>query len=291
MRTISLLGIAVLLAAAGCSKSEFAEDAGAMPAPASLAPESDARAAGGEGAAPAVSPDRVPQRAVIRNGELTVRVGNVEEAEDKVGELIRKAGGYIDSAASTDLAGSAPTLRMKLKVPAPQFETTLDQLESLGTRLAKSVGSEDVTASIVDMKARLKIMRAQEDVYRGLLSKSKSSQEMMEVQEKLMNLRGMIESLESQEKSLSALAALSTIDLTLQQSSESMVGATNDPNWAREAWGASVSTLGTVARIGGSGLIWLAVFSPFWLPAAWFVGRHVRSRRSRTPSPRFDIAG
>lgn len=291
MRPISLLGIAVLLAVAGCSKSEYADEAaGGMAAP-SAERKAPAGAANQERNAPAVAPDKVPQRAVIRNGTLTVRVDNVEKAEDKVAELIQSIGGYVDSAESSDLAGSAPVLNMKLKVPARQFETTLEKLEGLGTRLAKKVGSEDVTANLVDMRARLKIMKAQEGVYRGLLAKSKNTQEMYEVQEKLMNLRGMIESLEGQEKSLAGLAALSTIELTLQQSAEGMAAATGDPNWAREAWGASMSALGAVARVGGSGLIWLAVFSPFWLPIAWFASRQLRQRRLSVTEPKFDIAG
>ncbi|HRK22783.1 MAG TPA: DUF4349 domain-containing protein [Fimbriimonadaceae bacterium] len=291
MRTVSLLGIAVLLAAAGCSKSEYADEAaGGMAAPAAdlKAPTGSANQ---EREAPAIAPDKVPQRAVIRNGALTVRVENFEKAEDKVSELVQAVGGYVDSAESSDLAGAAPVLNMKLKVPARQFEPTLEKLEGLGARLAKKVSSEDVTASLVDMQARVKIMKAQETVYRGLLAKSKNTQEMYEVQEKLMNLRGMIESLEGQQKSLAGLAALSTIELTLQQSAEGMAAATGDPNWAREAWGASMSALGTVARVGGSGLIWLAVFSPFWLPAAWLLLRQRRSRRTPAQGPHFDIAG
>lgn len=291
MRQFSLLGIAVLLAAAGCSKSEMADSAagGYTGAPAAEA-KSPAGSASQEREAPAVAPDKVPQRAVIRNGTLTVRVDNVEKAEDKVADLVQAAGGYVDSAESTDLAGAAPVLTMKLKIPARQFESTLEKLEALGARLAKKVSSEDVTASLVDMRARMKIMKAQEDVYRGFLAKSKNTQEMYDVQEKLMNLRGMIESLEGQEKSLAGLAALSTIELTLQQSAEGMAAATSDPNWAREAWGSSMSALGTLARIGGSGLIWLAVFSPFWLPAAWFLSRRLRLKRP-APGPQFDIAG
>lgn len=292
MRTISLLGVAVLLTAAGCSKSEYADEAAAGgPVVNSPIPTSEAsQATGRDREAPPVAPDKAPSRAVIRKGELTVRVLSVEQTEDKVSALILAAGGYVDSAESSDLAGATPTLSMKLKVPVAKFDSILDQIEALGTRLAKKVGSEDVTASLVDMNARLKIMRAQEDVYRRMLSKSNNSQEMMEVQEKLMNLRGMIESLEGQQKSLSGLAALSTIELTLQQSSESIMASTNDPNWAREAWGGAVGTLGTVARIGGSGLIWALVFSPFWAPIFWFWRSQRRSRRP-VPGPNFDIAG
>jgi len=292
MRTISLLGIAVLLAAAGCSRSGYADEAagGGSEVEAPIPTSEASQITGQNREAPPVAPKNAPVRAVIRNGELTVRVANVEQAEDKVAAMIQAAGGYVDSAESSDLAGATPTLNMKLKVPVAKFDAILDQIEALGTRMAKKVGSEDVTASLVDMNARLKVMRSQEEVYRRMLAKSSNSQEMMDVQDKLMNLRGMIESLEGQQKSLSGLAALSTIELTLQQSSESIMASTNDPNWAREAWGASVGTLGSVARIGGTGFIWAAVFSPIWLPIAWFWRSQRRPKRP-APGPNFDIAG
>lgn len=286
-----LICFAALLAASGCAKSEESADAttySSMPGggetPATLA------SAGQNREAPPVAPKEVPQRAVVRNGSLSVRVPNVEKAEDEVVRLVQSSGGYVDSAESTDLATATPMLTMKLRVPSAKFDGIMKGLEGLGMRLSKKVSSEDVTSSLIDMSARMKIMRAQEEVYRRLLAKSGSQQEMMDVQEKLMNLRGMIESLEGQHKSLSRLAALSSIELTLQQSAEGAALATSDPNWAKEAWGSSTGALGNAARVFGSLLIWAAVFSPIWIPIAWFARKSIFGRKPATVVPRFDVS-
>ncbi|MCH7553121.1 MAG: DUF4349 domain-containing protein, partial [Chloroflexi bacterium] len=42
------------------------------------------------------------QRQVIRNGEISVRVPDVEEAESKITDMVIKGGGYVESS-STDL--------------------------------------------------------------------------------------------------------------------------------------------------------------------------------------------
>ena len=200
--------------------------------------------------------------------------------------LVQEAGGYVDSAESSDLASATPVLTMSLRVPVAKFDATLDQFEKLGARLSKKVSSEDVTATVVDLAARLKIMRTQEEVYRGMLAKARSNQDLIDVQDKLMNLRGTIESLEAQHKSLSQLAALSSIELTLQQSAEGAAAATNDPNWAREQWGSALSALGSAARVGGTVLIWSVVFSPFWIPVVWYARRSANRHR---PAPRFEV--
>lgn len=284
------IGLAVLLAA-GCS-SQAKEAAGDVvsksPAEMSGSPTSAPRARLASQEAPAAAPKEVPIRRVIRNGSLTVRVNNVEKAEQKVSDLVAQEGGYVESAQSSDLASATPTLDLKLRIPAESFEKVMAGLEKLGVRLAKTVKSEDVTASIVDMAARLKIMKAQEEVYRNMLAKSSNSQQMIDVQDKLMTLRGSIESLESQHATLSRLAALSAIDLILRQGAEGTVAATADPNWAREAWGGALGTLGNVARVGGSGLIWFLVFAPIWLPTILLLRAFWR-RAQPAPGPKFDL--
>lgn len=279
---------AVLLAAGGCAKSEESADAASYKSPAAGESPATLTSTGQNREVPPVAPKEVPQRAVIRNGSLSVRVPNVEKAEDEVVRLVQSSGGYVDSAESTDLASATPILTMKLRVPSTRFDQVMNGLEGLGLRLSKKVSSEDVTASLVDMSARLKIMRAQEEVYRRLLSKSGSQAEMMDVQEKLMNLRGMIESLEGQHKTLSRLAALSSIELTLQQSAEGAALATSDPNWAKETWGSATGALGNAARVAGSFIIWAVVFSPLWIPVVWFARKSIG--RKPVHAPRFDVS-
>ena len=294
--TLSILSFAVLLAASlGCGNSEMASG------PADLntaSPEGAAQATskadaaeskGNRGLASTAATVQMPKRAVIRNGSLAVRVADVEKAEDQVVALVQGLNGYVDSTDSSDLATATPRLQIRIRVPSDQFDKVLDKLEKLGTRLSKKINTEDVTASLADMAARLKIMRAQEDVYRNLLSKSHNTQEMMDVQDKLMALRGTIEGIEAQHRSTSQLATLSTIDLTLQQSSETAAAATNDPNWAKEAWGSATSVLGAAARTVGTAVIWMLVFSPIWLPFAWLVRSALRKGHATAKAPQFDV--
>ena len=94
-------GFALLITAAlalhGCSKNETSDEAAAPVAKA--APP---------GANPADFQLAAAQRAVIRNGEITVRVDSVEKAERSVVKSVNAWQGFVSESKSTDLAGDHP---------------------------------------------------------------------------------------------------------------------------------------------------------------------------------------
>ncbi len=213
--------------------------------------------------APMAPPAQVRQ--VIRRAELVVRVENVEKAEKTVGSIVRGAGGYVETASSTDLASAHPVLDIALRIPVETFDATIAKFEALGVRLSKKVGSEDVTGQLVDMDARLKTLRAQEDVYRDMLKNRTQLDDVFNIQSQLTQVRTQIESISGQRKSQAGLAAMSTISLTLQQNAIANA-PTSDPNWMAQTWAEASSGASGAFRIAFAGLVWILAFSPFWIP-------------------------
>ncbi|MGV3616842.1 MAG: DUF4349 domain-containing protein [Fimbriimonas sp.] len=257
------------------SKAVVSGDMAAAPA------EERSRAATSNGAAAgrlASQPVTHVARQVIRRADLAVRVPNVEKAEREVNALVQSWQGYVESANSTDLSSDHPALTMAIRVPVGRFDDGIAKLESLGVRLSKTVSSEDVTGQIVDLDARLSTLRAQEETYRGLLRRSSNLESVISLQDKLTEVRGTIESMAAQRKTLGGLAALSNISLRLEQDAVAHAPA-KDPNWMAQTWAESTTALGyalrTVTTIG----MYVAVFSPFWLPILWIVWRTTRPVR------------
>lgn len=217
----------------------------------------------------------VNKRAVIRNGSLTVRVPNVEDAERKVTKFVNDQGGYVSASESSDLASQAPSITISLRIPIGSFDQGMMMFEGLGTRLAKKISGEDVTAKVVDFDARMKIMSAQETSLRNSLERSSYSSDTVQLQERLMRLREEIESLTAQRKALGELAALSTIELTLQGETKGMVEV-NDKGWVQEAWNTATSVLGVAFRGIASIGIFLLVLAPIWIPIAFLIVRSTR---------------
>jgi len=286
-----LLGAGLALALFGCSKGQsYAETAAtsvsdsseaaskaAVSAPsAGVVQDTAHRRAASAGAATLASRPAIQQRMVIRRAEVALRVDSVEKAEKSVGRIVGDLGGYVDSATSTDLASAKPQLSMTLRVPVEGFDVALEQFEKLGVRLSKSVASEDVTGQVVDLDARLKTLRAQEETYRGILRGQRELSSVIELQDKLTAVRGEIESMAAQRKALAGLASLSTVTVKLEQNAVAH-SVPQDPNWLAQIWGESTTSLMGAVRVLASLLVWIVVFSPLWVPFVWIVRRALRS--------------
>ncbi|MGI8923729.1 MAG: DUF4349 domain-containing protein [Fimbriimonadales bacterium] len=234
------------------------------------------------GAAPEAtveSPRAEADRAVVRTGNLSLRVANLKQSETKATSLVKSWGGYVEDSESSDLESEHPSMLLTLRVPEAHFETALTKFEELGVRTAKSVTGKDVTAQLVDMDARLKNLRAQEETYRQILGHSNKVGEVLSVQQHLSEIRGEIEAMAASRQSMAKLAALSTISLTLQQrpAAKELQG---DAGWASDAWASATQTLGDAFKALSVAVIWAFVYAPLWLPIAFF-GRVLARRVAR----------
>ncbi|MDR3691406.1 MAG: DUF4349 domain-containing protein [Fimbriimonas sp.] len=204
-------------------------------------------------------------RNVIRNADLDVRVPNVEKAEKQVSSIVRDAGGYTESATSSDLASGHPSMTISLRIPVGLFDESIAKFEGLGVRLSKTINSQDVTGHIVDLDAQLKMLSIQEEVYRNMLKGRTRLNEVFEIQQQLTSTQTQIEDIAGQRKSQAGLAALSTIKLTLEQDAV-ISQVPTDPNWLVQSWAGATSSAGTALRGFAVALMWIVAFCPFWIP-------------------------
>ncbi|MCO5297917.1 MAG: DUF4349 domain-containing protein [Fimbriimonadaceae bacterium] len=279
--TVALLAT---LALAGCGSAGYSDQTAASSPAASV--ESRARESTGDSAkaeagfVPASNQTvDAPKRAVIRQGSLAVRVGDLEKSERAAGTIIAGLGGYVDSASSSDLAGQKPILTLSARIPESAFDQALREFEALGTRLSKHVSSQDVTGDLADYAARLTTMRANEESLRNMLRKASDSTTIMEAQRRLAEARGEIEGLQARLASLKGQAALSTIELRLEQSAET--AGTKDPRWGAEAWAAASASAMDTFRIVLGAFLWFVAYSPLWI-VGYLVVRFLRGRKRPT---------
>lgn len=211
------------------------------------------------------SPTPQVLRLIIRNADLTLRVDTVDAAERKVARIARSVGGDLEGSQGTDLSGPSPSLTVTLRVPENRFEEAISQLESLGVRLGKTVRTEDVTTQAVDMDARLKSLRVQEDAYRAILSAARKISDVLEVQERLTGVRTEIEQIVAQRRNLGDKAARSTIAVNLTQVLKPAAAAA-EPDWARQSWGEATGALRGFGQALATVAIWGTALIPIWLP-------------------------
>ncbi|MCH8979306.1 MAG: DUF4349 domain-containing protein [Armatimonadetes bacterium] len=225
------------------------------------------------------------ERQVIRKGSISVRVESVEDAERQITESVIAGGGYVESTTTSDLAGDDPIVDMTIRVKSSGFEDSLARLAELGTVLSKQVEATDVTAEIVDLGARVKTLTAKEDTFREMLRGARNTPDIIDLQNRLTEVRTEIERMEAQRKSLSQLASLSTIRVHLTQNATMPVVA-QDPNWFGQTLASTATTfVGGMRSIVGA-FLWIVGLAPFWaLPALlgfWAWKRHGRTATTAT---------
>ncbi len=281
MRVLScvvwLLALVVLV---GCSGGrDTTSNAGATSAKAPIAEGSvDAESAD----ASLASVQKVT-REIIRTASLTVEVKDLAEAELLATKWVLQSQGYVEATASNNLNSVRASLSMTLRVPVDKFDQAIGTFEGYGTLVSKSIESEDVTTQLVDLRARLTVLREQEKVLLGFLRESKSLKDSLAVNQELTRVRQEIESMDAIRRSQEQLAALSTIVVEFRSPAQ-VVQRSDSKAWANDAWTDSTNSLIGLGRGVGRFGISLLVFAPIWLPLVaggiWWM----RRRRNLKPS-------
>lgn len=281
MRAVPFVVVALVLA--GCGSGAVRDASLDAVAKAPARPESFAagKAAVGDSAAKLASNvTPAAPRLMVRDASLTLRVKGVEAAERRVAEVARSVGGDVEASQGSDLAGPNPSLSMTLRVPESRFDAAVAGLEGLGTRLDKTISTEDVTAQAVDLDARTKSLRVQEEAYRAILANARRIPDVLEIQERLTGVRTEIEQIVAQRRTLGDQAARSKIVVTLQQALTPAAPAP-DPDWVAQTWGSATGALREFGRGFASLGLWSVAMLPIWLPTLFLASWAWRRFRPR----------
>jgi hypothetical protein len=232
---------------------------------------------------------------VVKNATLALRVSDVAKAVDALQALAKAKNVQIqnltytsgatsvmpvDSAPGSVSSGSSGSdlpsaAQITLRVPAEQLDAVTRAVALLGTVQSQSASQDDVTAQHVDMKARLRNMRAEEARLRGLYSQAGSISELLEVEQRLSDVRGEIEAAQAQIAYLEGQVAYSTLQVALSAPG-AVVQPTYGTTWGiREAVARGIQSAAAVVRAFVTGVIALSPVALLLL-LAWAVIRLLR---------------
>jgi len=216
---------------------------------------------------------------LIRTAVLNVLVKDSPSAMTEAMAIAKRMGGYHQNSRSVKAQDQTSISEVTLRVPVDRFDMSLDALRKLGEVTEDSSDSQDVTAEIADVGARLKVLRAEEESYVTMLRAGKKVGEILEIKDRLSSVRQQIESLTAQQKALKDQSAYSTISCTFTERPK-VEAEKPSGNWTEDAWANAVNGLKGVGRFLGQAAIFLFVYSPIWLPlvlVGWFYSRRSRA--------------
>ncbi len=200
---------------------------GAAPAPASGGKEAanmespvQPQATAAPAASDAAGMPALQDRMIIQHAEISMVVKDTETAATAIRNQAAAGGGYVSS---SNLFRDGEQLRgtLTVRVPAQALPTFLDQIKSMAVRVVRdNLSGEDVTQEYTDLGSRQRNLEATETELLALLTEVRQkpnakASDILEVYDKITQIRGEIEQIKGRMQYLSNLTALATIQIEL----------------------------------------------------------------------------
>ena len=158
------------------------------------------------------------KRMIIRTGTMSIENDSFDETELKAKEIAKNLGGFItNSTAQVNQSGKKQGT-LTIRVQADKYDALLAELAKTGKVMGQNITGRDVTEEYVDAEARLKTQRELETRLLQLLAeKTANLTAVVEVEQKLANVRENIEKTEGRMRMLKDQASFSTITLSIYE--------------------------------------------------------------------------
>lgn len=255
------------------------------------------RSAGSETAeSSAVVPGEIGEegRDIVATANASIEVEDIAEAADDIAALAEQYGGYVESTdvgrsgVAIDSSAPGPSQPdygwVSIRVPSADLTAVIDDLDETGEVLSSSISRQDVTATAVDLRARVEASQASVQRLTELLSQSASVSELIEAEVALTDRQAELESYQQQLSALEDQVAMSTLQVQLTPASTT---TSADPagfgDGLLAGWNGLIVSLNALVIAVGFVLPWAAIAGAVVL-VVWLV-RRARARRRDDADP------
>ena len=179
---------------------------------------------------------------IIYSASVNVETTEFDDALGKVDELVERCGGFVESSSLngsnyySQARGYAPTrsATYTLRIPSAHFNELMNSLSELGNVPYSHTYSDNITAQYYDVDARLAVYRTQETRLLEMMEKAETISELIEIEDRLTELRYQIESLQAKLKNWDRQVNYSTISLTVSE--VTVYTPQEEPGFFAELW-------------------------------------------------------
>ncbi|MCS3532076.1 DUF4349 domain-containing protein [Chryseobacterium sp. JUb7] len=213
---------------------------------------------------------------IIKNGEMSIQVGDIKKAQNQISNIIKNNKAYIQKEEfhNTD---TNENLNFTIRVPHKNFDQLINSFsDGVGSVVSKNISSDDVTEEYTDISIKLANKKIYLEKYRDILKKAATTKDMLEIQENIRKLEDEIDVSEGGLRFIDDRVNYSTLNLSLfkekiRSSTTSKIGfGSRFGDSLTEGWNSFVAFfLGVIA-------LW-----PFFLliPIVIFLWRKWKNRR------------
>jgi hypothetical protein len=223
------------------------------------------------------------KRLVVKSGKMSLEVDKFDEAEVKITEITNKYGGNISNSSSSMSSGGKKQGTITVRIPADKFDGFVSEVSLIGKVMSQNINASDVTEEYIDLEARLKTQKELEQrLYDLLKTKTSGLSDILEIENKLADVRSKIESTEGRMKFLMSQANFSTLAISVYE--PNLLETTSGGGFFSEIWDAIVSGLKGLTNVIKFLIIAFIALLPF-LIIAYIVYVIIRKKIRKKKQP------
>ena len=168
------------------------------------------------------APEVQSNRKLITTMNLDVETTEFDELMINVEKKVAQAGGYIEN--SNQWNGyyysddeQSRNASLTIRVPAGNLDSFVEMLDQNSNITNKSKSVEDVTLSYVDLESHKTALKAEEQRILELLDQAETLEEILQIEDKLTDVRYRLDSMESQLRTYDNQINYSTLYLNISE--------------------------------------------------------------------------
>lgn len=205
-------------------------------------------------------------RYLIRNATLVIEVKDARAGYNTLFSAVKATKGYLSNLQETVDALGARTITMQVRVPSRLFDSSMQQLSSLGKVMEKHVSAEDVTEEYVDTESTLRNLNRTESRLLEHLGRTGRLSDTLLVEKELTRVRAEIEQREGRLRFLSHRVQFSTVDVTLREEAKAQPAVPPQSySTGKEATDATRSLVEFLRSVWTT-VIWIGIWAVVWVP-------------------------
>ncbi len=154
---------------------------------------------------------------LIVTGRLNLETLEFDKALEKLNTAINSYNGYIQSSTTYSYRNNSRTYEATIRIPAENYNDFLNSAKENANITYYNETIDDITDTYNDLSARIASLKAEEEVILDFYKKASSLSELMEVEQRLTEIRYEIDYLETSIKNYDLLVSYSTLNITITE--------------------------------------------------------------------------
>ncbi|MEP6666988.1 MAG: DUF4349 domain-containing protein [Nocardioidaceae bacterium] len=236
-------------------------------------------------------PAVLTESSLIKTGTVSLESEDIGRVLTRIYSIVASTGGGISKEdTTTDRKGQEIRSLLVLRVPVDEFDSTINEVSTLGTLVSKARSERDVTTAVIDIDSRVRSAQRSIATLRTLFSRATRLGDIIRLESELSQREADLESLQSQQRALADKTTMSTLTVTIDQPTKPQPKPQTKNNddkaggfvsGIKKGWDAMKTTvlavghgLGLVLPLGT--LILLVAAIVFWGVRRWVPARPTR---------------